>query len=114
LHRAERLPRLHMLDDVNRPRLVRIVVRERQIANVGNYVRMDYFLQRIGVPIGHVDADPAFLPEVSCGKIESNTVIHWRAIRSGEFATLEYSWPALIFAHAASLLCSAHSMPSSG
>lgn len=72
------IPRPEVFDDVNRPRLVGVVIGERErLRNVRDNVR------RYGFVVPNVYTDPAVLSLVARPEVKSNTSIHFAAIKFG-------------------------------
>lgn len=72
------IPRPEVFDDVNRPRLVGVVIGERErLRNVRDNVR------RYGFVVPNIYADPPALLLVARSEVEANTSIHFAAIKFG-------------------------------
>jgi len=84
LHHREGFPRLEVFDHMDRPGLVRALIRQRDVPQVagnvwiGAKVRAFQF-SRYGV----VNAGPTVFPLVSAPKVEANRLPHWEPIAFG-------------------------------
>lgn len=72
------IPRPEVLDDVNRTRFIGVVIGKRErLRNVRDNVRGDSLI------VPNVYADPAILSLVARPEVESNTSVHFAAIKFG-------------------------------